>query len=89
MTRPNSFFQHLRPSPERFAAAAAVQEPSLLLQLRAAQPRDGAADRPVRAAPAGESGGALLLVAAVALRCCGPTRPGRGRIPRSGTPRSL
>ena len=32
-----SLIRRLRPSPERFAAAAAVQDPSLLLQLQAAQ----------------------------------------------------
>ena len=32
-----SLIRRLRPSPERFAAAAALQDPNLLLQLRAAQ----------------------------------------------------
>ena len=35
MTR--SLIRRLRPSPERFAAAAALQDLNLLLQLRAAQ----------------------------------------------------
>ena len=64
----------LRPSPERFAAAAALQDPSLLLRLQAEHAHD---ERPlrrrrgllesIRAAIAGETGAALLLVAAVAL----------------------
>ena len=31
----SSFIHRLRPSPERFAAAAALHDPNLLLQLRA------------------------------------------------------
>ena len=40
---PISIIRRLRPSPDRFAAAAAVQDPSLLLQLQAARhaTRDG------------------------------------------------
>jgi hypothetical protein len=34
-----SFVRRLRPAPERFAAAAALYDPNLLLQLRAAQAR--------------------------------------------------
>jgi hypothetical protein len=33
----SSLFNRLRPSPERFAAAAALHDPNLLLQLRAAR----------------------------------------------------
>jgi Na+/H+ antiporter NhaA len=78
MTRRNSFFRRLQPSSERFAAAAAVQEPSLLLQLRAAQPRDDAAHPPMRTALSAESGGALLLVAAVALALLWSNSPWSG-----------
>ena len=35
-TTPRRLVRRLRPSPERFAAAAAVQDPGLLLQLQAA-----------------------------------------------------
>jgi Na+/H+ antiporter NhaA len=57
---------------ERLAGAAAVYDPSLLLQLRAAQsPADAPPPPPDRAnrrrALGGETGGALLLVAAVAV----------------------
>jgi hypothetical protein len=34
---PSSLVRRLRPSPERFAAAAALHDPSLLLQLQAAR----------------------------------------------------
>jgi hypothetical protein len=40
-----SFARRLRPSPARFAAAAAWQDPSLLLQLRAARAEHPAARR--------------------------------------------
>jgi hypothetical protein len=33
----SSIVRRLRPSPDRFAAAAALQDPNLLLQLRAAR----------------------------------------------------
>jgi Na+/H+ antiporter 1 len=61
--------RRLRPSPERFAAAGALQDPNLLLQLRAAQPNGTRPAAPPRSSrrPIGEAGGALLLVAAVAL----------------------
>jgi hypothetical protein len=39
----SSIVSRLRPAPERFAAAAALQSPGLLLQLRAAR---SDADRP-------------------------------------------
>jgi Na+/H+ antiporter NhaA len=59
--------RRLRPAPERFAAAAALQDPSLLMQARAARPprkpRVGRERRRVD----GETRAALLLVAAVAL----------------------
>jgi Na+/H+ antiporter NhaA len=63
--------RRLRPAPERFAAAAAVQSPGLLLQLQAAD--EHAEEEPshpsptIGAAARGETGAALLLVAAVAL----------------------
>jgi Na+/H+ antiporter NhaA len=60
-----SFARRLRPDPERFAAAAALQDPSLLLRARA---RNASAPlRPVRTRGAlkGETVAALLLVAAV------------------------
>jgi hypothetical protein len=37
---PSNVARHLRPSPERFAAAAALQDPSLMLRLQAAQSND-------------------------------------------------
>jgi hypothetical protein len=60
--------RRLRIAPERFAAAAALQDPNLLLQLRAAR-SDGEEPAPRRRRPTltGETGGALLLVAAVVL----------------------
>ncbi|HKE78098.1 MAG TPA: Na+/H+ antiporter NhaA [Solirubrobacteraceae bacterium] len=66
-----SLTRRLRPSPERFAAAAALQDPNLLLQLRAAQsngkrPAPAPKPRP-RQRRSREAGAALLLVAAVAL----------------------
>jgi len=36
----SSVVRRLRPSPERFAAAAALQDPTLLMQLQAARSRD-------------------------------------------------
>lgn len=48
-------------SPERFAAAAAVYDPSLLMRLQA-EPA-----KPRRTLPRGETGGAVLLAAAVVL----------------------
>ena len=36
-TTPRRLVRRLRPSPERFAAAAAAQDPGLLLQLQAAE----------------------------------------------------
>jgi Na+/H+ antiporter NhaA len=82
MTRQHSTYRglarrlvrRLRPAPERFAAAAAerfaaaaaVQSPGLLLQLQAADER--AEEEPSDPSPVrGETGAALLLVAAVAL----------------------
>ena len=60
--------RRLRLSPDRIAAAAALQDPNLLLQLKAAESH---AERPITAAPTrpsrihpgsadGETGGALL-----------------------------
>jgi Na+/H+ antiporter NhaA len=68
----NPLPNRLRPSPERFAAAAALYDNAPLLQLRAAQPderprRRGAASASIRRALSGEAGGALLLVVAVVL----------------------
>jgi len=79
----SSIVRRLRLSPDRFAAAAALQDPHLLLQLQAAQshgerptnpPRSSMPRRrrrgalvSLRGALTGETGGALLLVAAVAL----------------------
>jgi hypothetical protein len=56
--------RRLRPSPERFAAAGALQDPNLLLQLRAAQSNGEPPTRTPRSSsrPIGEAGGALLLV---------------------------
>jgi Na+/H+ antiporter NhaA len=60
--------RRLRPAPERFAAAAAVQDPNLLLQYRAARVHEERRPRrPFRSVIRGERGAALLLVAAVAL----------------------
>ena len=55
-----SIIRRLRPSPDRFAAAAALQDPSLLLQLRAAAARGDAAARDV--AVPGAMSGRLLSV---------------------------
>ncbi len=74
MTRKHSaarnLIRRLRPSPERLAAAAALQDPSLLMQLQATQEHGERPPRRRRAIPAairGETGGALLLVAAIVL----------------------
>ena len=74
MTRKHSaarnLVRRLRPSPERLAAAAALQDPSLLMQLQATQEHGERPPRRRRAIPAairGETGGALLLVAAIVL----------------------
>ena len=80
---PRRLARRLRPAPERFAAAAALQNPGLLLQLQAADehaeepsgppplPSPRRRRRGVRptivGALRGETGGALLLVAAVAV----------------------
>jgi Na+/H+ antiporter NhaA len=93
MTRqhPNlsSVVRRLRLAPDRFAPAAAVQDPNLLLRLQAARShREQPADpprsrRPLRAlssfrvALTGETGGALLLVAAVALALLWSNSPWR------------
>jgi Na+/H+ antiporter NhaA len=70
----SSLLRRLRPSPERFAAAAALNDPSLLLRYEAARAREEqrptTAPRPrrsLRSAIRGEQGAALLLGAAVAL----------------------
>jgi Na+/H+ antiporter NhaA len=71
----SSLIRRLRPSPARFAAAAAVHDPSLLVRLPAersdgaspASPRRRRTASATREAVAGEAGGALLLGAAVAL----------------------
>ena len=63
-TRPHRLLRRLRPSTESLAAAAAVYDPSLLLQWKARQSRrkrHGATRAPL----SGETGAALLLVAAV------------------------
>jgi hypothetical protein len=67
-TTARSLVRRLRPSAERFAAAAALQDPNLLLQLQAARSHD---ERPTgrrrtgrsafRGAASGEQGAALLL----------------------------
>jgi Na+/H+ antiporter NhaA len=64
-----SFVRRLRPSPERFAAAAAPHDPSLLLRLQEVQAESSPPPRrsSLRGVPAGETGGAVLLAAAVAL----------------------
>jgi Na+/H+ antiporter NhaA len=60
--------RRLRPSPERFAAAAAVQDPNLLLQYGAARlHEERPSRRPFPSVIRGERGAALLLVAAVVL----------------------
>jgi hypothetical protein len=84
-----SLARRLRPTSADFAGAAALQDPSLLLQLQAAQIRE----RSIRPAPprhrrggsssirralAGESGGALLLVAAIALALLWSNSPWQG-----------
>jgi hypothetical protein len=49
----SSIVRRLRPAPERFAAAAALQSPGLLLQLRAARSdADRPTDPPTSPAPA-------------------------------------
>jgi hypothetical protein len=49
----SSIVRRLRPAPERFAAAAALQNPGLLLQLQAAQSdRDRPTNPPTSPAPA-------------------------------------
>jgi hypothetical protein len=70
MTRQHTTYRRLarrlRPAPERFAAAAALQSPGLLLQLQAAD--EHAEEDPTDPSPVrGDTGAALLLVAAVAL----------------------
>jgi Na+/H+ antiporter NhaA len=74
MTRQHASARNLAsrlwPSPERLAAAAAVQDPSLLMQLQATQEHGERPRRRRSAIPAamrGETGGALLLVAATIL----------------------
>jgi hypothetical protein len=47
-TARSSLLRRLRPSPDRFAAAAALQDPNLLLQLRAAQSRGERPTNPSR-----------------------------------------
>jgi Na+/H+ antiporter NhaA len=65
-TTPRHLVRRLRPAPERFAAAAALQNPGLLLQLQASD--EHAEEEPSGPSPvSGETGAALLLVAAVAL----------------------
>jgi Na+/H+ antiporter NhaA len=73
-TQLSSLVRRLYPSPERFAAAAALQDPNLLLQYQAAHPyaepptsRPPRGRRSLRSAFRGEQGAALLLVAAVAM----------------------
>jgi Na+/H+ antiporter NhaA len=63
-----TFARRLRPTAEDFAAAGAWHDNTMLLQVKAAQPRRPrpAKRRPRRRPPAG-TGGALLLVAAVVL----------------------
>ena len=60
-----SFARRLRPDPERFAAAAAPQDPSLLLHLGAHTAPKPMRPAPTRRALKGETSAALLLVAAV------------------------
>jgi Na+/H+ antiporter NhaA len=74
MTRQHrsSIVRRLRPSPERLAAAAAAYDPGPMLQLQAARSRGERTDAPRRAGGlrrglSGETGGAWLLVAAIAL----------------------
>jgi Na+/H+ antiporter NhaA len=62
-----NLLRRLRPAPERFAAAAALQDPSLLMQAQAARPPRQKPVRPQRPRVDGETRAALLLVAAVAL----------------------
>jgi Na+/H+ antiporter NhaA len=75
-----SIARRLRLSADRFAAAAAVQNPSLLLELQSAESDDEeSADPPPspRSALTGETGAALLLVAAVALALLWSNSPWR------------
>jgi hypothetical protein len=44
-----NLLRRLRPAPERFAAAAALQDPSLLMQAQAARPRRSS--RPAATSP--------------------------------------
>jgi hypothetical protein len=62
--------RRLWPSPERFAAAAALQDPSLLMRLQATRQHGGRAPRRRSGIPAairGETGGALLDQAKVGI----------------------
>ena len=98
--RPNSIsiIRRLRPSPDRLAAASALQDPNLLLHLQAAHadgeqrttPRPSRAPRPspIRGALAGETGGALLLVAGVALALLWSDSPWHASYAAFCTPRS-
>jgi Na+/H+ antiporter NhaA len=75
MARPHAILRHLRPSPERFAAAAALYDPSPMLRLQSTQPRE---QRPARRpALSAETGAALLLVGAVALALLWSNSPWR------------
>jgi hypothetical protein len=66
LTTHRSILSLLRPSPERFAAAAAFYDPTPMLALRAHAERPQRQPRRTRPSLPGETGNALLLMAAVA-----------------------
>ena len=72
--------QALRPDPSRFAAAGALQDPSLLMRAQAQEERVARTPRftALRGALRAESGGALLLIAAIALALLWSNAPGGG-----------
>jgi Na+/H+ antiporter NhaA len=82
----SSLVRRLRPDPVRLAAATAVYDPGALLALQAARRRGERTDAPcrrggpprVRRMLSGESGAALLLVAAVAIALLWSNSPWRG-----------
>jgi hypothetical protein len=86
-----SLARRVRPTSAGFAGAAALRDPSPLLALQAAQRREralrpapprrrGGGRSSIRRALAGESGGAVALVAAIALALLWPNSPYPGWI---------
>lgn len=73
----SSLVRRLRPAPERFAAAGAVQDPSLLLQLQAARVRGERPDRPPLLTASCAVDGALLDEAKVGILATALVTPAR------------